>query len=109
MINQLEINSSVREEILAVDDKRENLQLLIEILESANYKVRPVTSGKLALRSIKAKTPSLILLDIKLPEMDGFEICRQLKTDEKTKYIPIIFISALEDEQSKLNRGNRCR
>ena len=88
-------------DILIVDDTKANLQLLSGILSAADYKVRPASDGELALRSVKAKLPDLILLDIMMPGMDGFEVCRQLKADEKTCSIPVIFISVLEDERSK--------
>jgi len=88
-------------EILIVDDTKANLQLLSDILSDAGYKVRLASNGELALRSVKAKLPNLILLDIKMPGMDGLEVCRQLKADEKTCAIPVIFISVLKDEASK--------
>jgi response regulator RpfG family c-di-GMP phosphodiesterase len=91
-------NSAFNNEILIVDDTTANLKLLMDILKSADYEVRPASGGKLALRSIMAKSPGLILLDINMPEMDGFEVCRQLKANEKTSSIPIIFISAINDE-----------
>jgi len=87
--------------ILIVDDEKANLQLLSDILSDAGYKVRPANNGELALRSVNAKLPDLILLDIKMPGMDGLEVCRQLKADEKTCSIPVIFISVLKDETSK--------
>jgi len=101
-MNITEPDSDAGEDILIVDDAKANLQLLSDILSDAGYKVRPASYGELALRSVKAKLPDLILLDIKMPGMDGFEVCRQLKADEKTCSIPIIFISVLEDERSKI-------
>jgi PAS domain S-box-containing protein len=89
-------------DILIVDDSKSNLQLLQDILRNAGYKVRPAESGELAFRSAKAKLPILILLDIRMPDMDGFELCRKLKADEATSAVPIIFISALEDLPSKM-------
>ena len=80
--------------ILIVDDLPQNLKLLSELMKDNNYYVRPVTSGKLALLAAQAIPPDLILLDINMPVMDGFETCEQLKTLEKTKHIPIIFLSA---------------
>jgi len=88
--------------ILIVDDTTENLQLLSNILKDSGYKVRPATSGKLALQAVEAKKPDLILLDIKMPEMDGYEVCTILKENPKTKDIPILFISALNDLNDKL-------
>ncbi len=89
-------------DILVVDDTKANLELLMGILTAAGYKVRPATNGTLALRSVKAKLPALILLDVKLPDMDGYEVCRRLKADEQSVAIPVIFISVLEDEISKI-------
>jgi len=81
-MNITEPDSGTGEDILIVDDTKANLQLLSDILSDAGYKVRPASNGELALRSVKAKLPDLILLDIKMPGMDGFEVCRQLKADE---------------------------
>ena len=97
-----ESTSTAIDEILIVDDTTANLELLTDILTRAGYKIRPASSGELALRSVKAKIPALILLDIKMPGMDGLEVCRQLKAAEKTRTIPVIFISVLEDERSKI-------
>jgi two-component system, cell cycle sensor histidine kinase and response regulator CckA len=91
-----------RDEILIVDDATANLQLLSEILGNAGYKVRSASDGQAALRSAKAKPPGLILLDIEMPGMDGFEICRQLKADTKTSLFPVIFIGISGEEQSKI-------
>jgi len=88
--------------ILIVDDTTENLQLLSNILKDSGYKVRPATSGKLALQAIEAKKPDLILLDIKMPEMNGYEVCTILKANPNTKDIPVLFISALSDLNDKL-------
>ncbi|PSF39558.1 hybrid sensor histidine kinase/response regulator [Aphanothece hegewaldii CCALA 016] len=83
--------------ILVVDDTPANLRLLVEILQQQGYLVRPVTHGKLALSAAQGLPPDLILLDIFMPEMDGYEVCQQLKNNEKTKDIPIIFISAANE------------
>jgi PAS domain S-box-containing protein len=89
-------------EILIVEDTVASLKLLTDILNTAGYKVRPASDGELALRSISAKRPSLILLDIRMPGIDGYEVCRRLKADERTKDIPIIFISSLSDISDKV-------
>jgi len=89
-------------DILIVDDTLENLQLLSNILKEAGYKVRPASSGKLALKAVEHQLPDLILLDIKMPEMDGYEVCRILKNQHSTKDIPVLFISALSDIEDKL-------
>jgi two-component system, NtrC family, sensor kinase len=88
--------------ILVVDDTSENLQLLVGILSEKGYEVRPVPRGKLALSGARILPPDLILLDIMMPEMDGYEVCKELKADERTKDIPVIFISALSDVLDKV-------
>ena len=83
--------------ILIVDDTPENLSVLRQLLTDQGYQVRPALSGELALKAVKAHPPDLILLDILMPEMDGYEVCRILKSNEETAHIPIIFISALTE------------
>lgn len=88
--------------ILVVDDTPQNLHLLTEILSKAGYLVRPAKNGGLALVSAQYTTPDLILLDILMPAMDGYEVCRRLKEDARTRDVPIIFISALEEPVDKV-------
>jgi diguanylate cyclase (GGDEF)-like protein len=88
-------------DILVVDDTVENLEFLISILQEQRYKVRPVTSGEAALLAVHSVMPDLILLDVKMPEMDGYEVCRRLKADPKTCDLPIIFVTALGEEQNE--------
>ncbi|MAT15057.1 MAG: hypothetical protein CMJ46_07280 [Planctomyces sp.] len=88
--------------ILVVDDTPANLQVLAGMLKDRGYKVRPVPSGKLALLAADRDPPDLILLDINMPEMNGYEVCEHLKADEKLMGIPIIFISALTDQLDKV-------
>ena len=88
--------------ILVVDDNPANLSLLTEMLAKQGYKVRIAPSGKLALHSAQANPPDLVLLDIMMPGMDGFEVCTQLKNEAHTREIPIIFLSAMADTKSKL-------
>ncbi|MGB3404443.1 MAG: diguanylate cyclase [Microcoleaceae cyanobacterium] len=90
------------QEILIIDDQLENLQVLSEILELNGYKVRKARDGKTALRTAQILAPDLILLDIRMPEMDGYEVCRQLKAHPKTQDIPIIFVSALNESLDKI-------
>ncbi|MEG4111001.1 MULTISPECIES: response regulator [unclassified Microcoleus] len=90
------------ESILVIDDCPENLKLLSGILSVAGYKVYLAPSGQLALNFIKANLPDLILLDIMMPQMDGYEICEQIKATPKTQDIPIIFISALQEVFDKV-------
>ncbi len=80
-----------------VDDTPQNLSLLSEILTAGGFEVRPAKSGNMALVSARAIPPELILLDIMMPGMDGYEVCRQLKADERMRDVPVIFISALEE------------
>ena len=89
-------------DILAIDDTPENLALLSQMLTEKGYKVRSVTKGSTAIRGAKAAPPDLILLDVKMPELDGYEVCQQLKADNRTRDIPIIFISALGDVFDKV-------
>ncbi len=81
--------------ILIVDDLPDNLRLLSEVLKSEGYRIRPVPNGELALEVAEKEKPSLILLDIMMPGIDGFEVCRRLKANSRLKDIPVIFISAL--------------
>ncbi len=97
MNNETKTNTA---NILVVDDTPVNLKLLSELLSKQGYDVRPVADPQLALSGAKSLLPDLILLDIKMPGMDGYEFCGHLKAAEKTKDIPVIFISALEDSES---------
>lgn len=94
------------EEILIVDDNPANLRLLSQMLSERGYKIRAVKSGERALASIKATLPELILLDIRMGEMDGYQVCKQLKTNAKTADIPVIFISALQEISDKVKGFN---
>lgn len=75
------------EEIMVVDDTADSLKLLAGILTDHGYGVRPAFSGRLALRSVLAEVPDLILLDVKMPDMNGYEVCRRLKADEKSRKV----------------------
>ncbi len=88
--------------ILVVDDTLANLRLLTELLQRHGYRVRPVTEGAHALASAQTSPPDLILLDILMPGMDGYEVCRLLKEDERTAAVPVLFISALQDTEDKI-------
>ncbi|MEG3931130.1 MULTISPECIES: response regulator [unclassified Microcoleus] len=98
-INQLE---TPKGNILIVDDIPENLHFLTEILTTNGYKVRCVTNGTMALRTVRNHPPDAILLDIKMPDMDGYQVCQTLKSDENTSEIPIIFLSALDQVFDKV-------
>jgi PAS domain S-box-containing protein len=88
--------------ILVVDDSTANLQLLLNLLTEQGYSVYPASDGGLALEFVQTTLPDLILLDIKMPGMDGYEVCRRLKADARSASIPVIFLSALEDERDKV-------
>lgn len=88
--------------ILAVDDTPASLKLLSEILKSEGYEVRPAINGELALHSASHTPPDLILLDIRMPEMDGYEVCRRLKTQATTRDVPVIFVSAVSSTDEKV-------
>ena len=88
--------------ILVVDDHYDNLSLLTQVLSDQGYEVRVAPSGKLALKSASASPPDLILLDVMMPQMDGYEVCTRLKADKKTREIPVIFLSALGEALDKV-------
>ena len=90
------------DDILIVDDEIPNLRLLSVLLEKEGYQVRPAAKAQTALESALAKPPGLVLLDVRMPEMDGFELCRRLKQDIRLQHVPIIFISALRDTKAKI-------
>lgn len=94
--------SEAPEQILIVDDNPANLDLLSQVLRGEGYRLRTALSGRMALDSVRFAAPDLILLDISMPEMDGFQVCGQLKRDDRLKGVPIIFISALDDVQDKV-------
>jgi len=96
------VSSPIKGGILVVDDTPANLQVLAGMLKDRGYKVRPVKSGKLALLAARSDPPDLILLDINMPEMNGYEVCQHLKADDQLQGIPVIFISALTDQLDKV-------
>ncbi len=89
-------------DILIVDDTPENLTVLRQMLAEHNYMVRPALNGEIAIKAVNTSSPDLILLDIRMPGMDGYEVCKQLKSEEKTRRIPVIFISALNELDDKI-------
>ncbi|MUH00478.1 diguanylate cyclase [Scytonema sp. UIC 10036] len=93
--------NTLRAEILVVDDTPSNLGLLFKILGKNGYKIRPVTSGQAALEVALISPPDLILLDILMPDMTGYEVCQKLKIDPQTRDIPIIFVSGLSEGLDK--------
>ena len=89
-------------DILIVDDQINNLRLLSKILSNYNYGVRCAASGEAALQTVKQQPPDIILLDISMPNMDGYQVCTELKKDSEINQIPVIFISALGDTFDKV-------
>jgi putative two-component system response regulator len=97
------LNSIIKKaSILIVDDTPENLNVLSDLLRSKGYEVRPVPSGEIALKAAENKVPDLVLLDITMPGMNGFEVCQKFKSNIKLKDVPIIFISALSETIDKV-------
>lgn len=90
-----------RGNLLVVDDLADNLRVLSNTLSNHGYRVRCVRNGAMAIVGAKAAPPDVILLDIRMPEMDGYEVCRRLKADPITQPIPIIFLSALDETLDK--------
>ena len=89
-------------DILVVDDTVDSLRLLTDILTRSGYQVRPAERPQLALESALAHPPQLILLDVRMPEMSGFEVCHRLKQDARTSGIPVVFVSALQDVEDRV-------
>ncbi|MEC4803283.1 MAG: response regulator [Jaaginema sp. PMC 1079.18] len=88
-------------DILIVDDTIENIRFLSDFLTEQNYQVRKAINGKTALKTIAVSPPDLILLDVRMPDMNGYEVCQQLKSDPQTRGIPIIFLSAADEQEDK--------
>jgi diguanylate cyclase (GGDEF)-like protein len=91
-----------RGNILIIDDNPENLRLLSRMLLRRGYEVRQALNGTIALRAIEIQRPDLVLLDIMMPQIDGYEVCKSLKNNPETAEIPVIFLSALNEVQNKL-------
>ena len=89
-------------DILVVDDTMENLDVLVSMLSGYGYNVRPAASGEIALRAARSVPPDLVLLDIRMPEMDGYQVCQALKDDDRTRHIPIIFLTVLDEPKEKV-------
>ncbi|GAB4329150.1 MAG: hypothetical protein OHK0047_15880 [Leptolyngbyaceae cyanobacterium] len=96
------LDKSYQDDILIVDDTPDNLRLLSAMLTKQGFEVRKALTGQAAIASALADAPDLILLDIKMPTMSGYEVCQQLKANPRTEQIPVIFISALDDVIDKV-------
>ena len=100
-------SSFPRVDVLAIDDNLNNLLVICGMLKDRGYRVRPATSGRLGLEAAETVLPDVILLDICMPEMDGYEVCRELKRRDLLKDIPVIFLSALGESVDKV-RAFEC-
>ncbi|MCP5496508.1 MAG: hybrid sensor histidine kinase/response regulator [Leptospiraceae bacterium] len=94
-------------DILVVDDNPKNIEILINFLERERYEVRPIRNSTKVLDAMRAQKPDLVLLDIMMPEINGFEVCEQIKANNSFSNIPVIFISALTDTSDKLEGFKR--
>src|SRR6188508_624017 len=88
--------------VLVVDDEAPNRVLLRELLEAQGHQVSEAVDGEQTLEDVRSSAPDVILLDVMIPKLDGFEVCRRLKTDDRTAPIPILLITALTDRQDRL-------
>ncbi len=102
MNNNLE-NQAMIGEVLVVDDTPESLKILTDILRSEGYRVRPANHPQMALESAIEDPPDLILLDVRMPGMDGFEVCQHLKQDPQTVSVPVLFVSGLDDLDDQIH------
>ena len=88
--------------VLVVDDEEQNRSLLRDPLEASGYEIAEAENGLQALEKVAGRPPDVILLDVMMPKMDGFEVCRRLKKDLKTAHIPILLVTALSDRKERL-------
>ena len=88
--------------VLVVDDEEQNRTLLCDSLEARGYEVAEAKNGMEAFEKIAARPPDVVLLDVMMPQMDGFEVCRRLKTDSKTEHIPVLMVTALSERKERL-------
>lgn len=88
--------------ILVVDDNPQNLRVIKAVLTDLGHKVRVATGGRLALRSVRASPPDLLLLDVNMPDLDGYQVCVELKADPGLRNIPVLFLSALAEPFNKV-------
>ena len=96
------MTTSGKGDILIVDDQPANLKVLRSMLTGHGYLVRAAINGELALRAARKTPPDLILLDVRMPDMDGYAVCERLKAGERTRDVPVIFVSALDETQDKV-------
>src|SRR5882672_8797565 len=96
------MTSEPRGDVLLVDDQPANLEVLSKLLSDSGYRVRAVTSGARAIEAAERLPPDCILLDIAMPDMDGFETCLVLRSKPALQAVPVIFITAFDDQERKL-------
>jgi two-component system sensor histidine kinase/response regulator len=101
------VNQGIHGSIMVVDDQPANLRLMENMLRQQGYEVRSFPRGRMALAAAGQQAPDLILLDINMPEMSGYEVCEKLKSDDKLAPIPVIFLSALSETEDKV-KALRC-
>jgi adenylate cyclase len=94
--------STAESDILIVDDRPENIRFLATLLTEHRFNVRKAVNGEMALQAIRAMPPDLILLDINMPGLNGYDLCHLLKHDPATADIPVIFLSAVDDVDEKV-------
>lgn len=100
--SSIEVTGSQQAQVLVVDDQRENVRLLMNVLRQEGYVVRSAYDGHAALQSAQAMPPDLILLDVRMPEMDGYELCERIKSIPRLRSIPVIFISVADGTLDKV-------
>jgi two-component system, sensor histidine kinase and response regulator len=91
-----------RHTVLVVDDEPKNVQLLVDLLETKNYQVWTAADGEQGLRLAREKLPDVVLLDVMMPRLNGLEVCRQLKSEQKTAMIPVLLVTALDARQDRI-------
>ncbi len=96
------LSVSEKGNILLVDDQPENLRLLSDLLEEQGYEIQQAINGVIALQAIAVGSPDVVLLDIHMPQLDGYTVCQKLKANPKTQDIPVIFVSALDEAWDKV-------
>ena len=89
-------------DVLVIDDNPKHLDFLSQMLRNQHYRVRAATDGPRALRAARREVPDLILLDVHMPDMDGFAVCKELKADPALKSVPVIFVSAADEAMDKV-------
>ena len=102
MISETEKKPQLAPNIMVVDDVPANLQMLTDVLKAKGYRVQPVPNGELALAAAGRDVPDLVLLDVNMPGIDGYEVCRRLKSDPQLAAVPVIFITALNEVADKV-------